>query len=186
MKGVFRGAVLAASVFSSSIQAQVAPAAASLGETTLTGALTEASIPVAFRSAPPTDTYAGLTADLHRRTTLRLQNAVLRLDSGTHHVITAETLRLVSSRVVTNGADLDIYVGTLVTDDASSIESFERDDPAPSPNSSGPNGAKGHPGRPGGKIRIFVAQRVDGLPNIHLDGSIGGHGEAGRPGATGA
>jgi hypothetical protein len=154
--------------------------------TILTGALTGASLPAAFRSAPRTDSYGALVADLRERGTLRLQNAVLTLDGTEPFVISAETLHLVNARVFTGGADVDIHVLSLVTDEASAIATFDGYAPAPPPSAPDRDGAKGAPGRGGGRVRIFVAERVDGVPVIQLAGEVGGRGESGLQGVTGA
>lgn len=159
-------------------------------DTILTGNITVQQVPSRYRLAPTIETYGSLVAQLGQAGTLRLQSATLSLEGPT--VLTADTLQLAASTVETKGMPLDIYVRRLVVDGDSQLISFTtylfasfewltlnprtgRLNP-PSP---------GRSGQSGGRIRIFVAEAIEGSPNIRLLGTPGLNGGDGVPGNPG-
>ena len=125
--------------------------------------------------APLTQTRAMMRIDeMRQRPPLMIEGATIVFDGKTPARIATSRLTLRSASLITNGADLEIEVETLVADN-SEIRSFLLTDSAP---------AKGA-GRDGGKVRLIVHGLQRGVLRVDLEGQAGAAGAPGRAGQNG-
>ncbi len=126
--------------------------------------------------APLTETNRIMRIDeLRRRPSLLIEGATLVFGPDTPARIAVSKLTLRSATLVTNGADFEIEVETLVSDN-SEIRAFTLSGAAP---------AKGA-GHDAGHVRLVVHGQFGGVLRVDLNGQAGGAGAAGRAGQPGA
>lgn len=113
--------------------------------------------------------------ELRDRPPLMIEGATIVFDGKAPARIATSRLTLRSASLVTNGAELEIEVETLVSDN-SEIRSFLLTGAAP---------AKGA-GADGGKVRLIVHGRQSGVLRVDLEGQAGAAGAPGRAGQNGA
>ena len=147
------------------------------GEILLSGPLQYRSIPDQFVSIQPLPltSFSELSANLQRRGSLTISRAKLELDLGINRVFAMNELTLSDAEISTGGSDITIFVSTLRVDDRSRIKSFMQ----------WQNPETWVAGVGGGTLKIYVFDRIEGLPIINLTGGLGGPGIPGLVGDQG-
>lgn len=160
------------------------------GSVEVTGALTPETLDSRFTTPiAHVESLAALKHRIDAAGDLRFVNATLTIgtpegtNSGTRTLV-AKHLQLANTIVTTNGSPLIIFAERISTDELSRIQSFGGDRMS-APSASQP-GSNGRSGLPGGKVTIYLLNRVEGTLNIALLGQNGGKGADGVKGPTGA
>jgi hypothetical protein len=160
-------------------------------ELTLSGKLSTSGIPA--RISAPVAQFTTLTALRERLQAgggLILQDAELVIGAPTpgassEFTVGVTTLKLVNSRIITNGNHLRIYCEALLMDEKSQIIAFPGESTASSAPGA-PQGMNGQRGDDGGEVSLHLTTSLTGDLRINLSGQAGGVGAVGTKGAPGA